>query len=292
MGEQLERARVAAYVVQDAPFPALCERWQRAEDLGFDAIYLADHTGDYRNLDGHWFEAWTTLAAMATVTTRARIGPLVANPVLRPPAVVAKAAVTVDHLSGGRLDIGVGTGIAGFDHDAVGEAYWELRERLSRFTEYVEALDGLLRSRDRSFQRCGNYVQTSHAPCAPAPVQEPRPPVVLGGQSRAVRQLAARLADGWNTHGGFGLSYAKILEETGKQNRVMDDDCRSVGRDPADVRRSVLLFEALDPWLTGVDPAKTVTDFRSAGVQDFVLFWPSVDREDELTDVLARLRSA
>ncbi len=135
-------------------------------------------------------------------------------------------------------------------------------------------------------------MQTSHAPCAPPPVQQPRPPVVLGGQSRAVRQLAARLADGWNTHGGFGLSYANILEDTGNQNRVMDEDCRSVGRHPADVRRSVLLFEALDPWLTGVDPATTVADFRSAGVQDFVLFWPSVEREDELTDVLSRLRSA
>ena len=88
MGEHPER-HVAAYVLQDAPFPALRERWQRAEDLGFDAIYLADHTGDYRNLDGHWFEAWTTLAAMAIATTRARIGTLVANPVLRPPAVVA-----------------------------------------------------------------------------------------------------------------------------------------------------------------------------------------------------------
>lgn len=209
---------MAAYVLQDAPFPALCERWKRAEDLGFDAIYLADHTGDFRNLDGHWFEAWTTLAAMATVTTRVRIGPLVANPVLRPPAVVAKAAVTVDHLSGGRLDIGVGTGIAGFDHDAVGVAYWELRERLTRFTEYVEALDGLLRNRDRSFQRSGSHVQTSHAPCAPAPVQKPRPPVVLGGQSRSVRRLAARLADGWNTHGGFGLSYDKIVDDTGTQN--------------------------------------------------------------------------
>lgn len=292
MDEPLERRRVAAYVLQDAPFTALRERWKRAEDLGFDAIYLADHTGDFRNLDGHWFEAWTTLAAMATATTSVRIGLLVANPVLRPPAVVAKAAVTVDHLSDGRLDIGIGTGIAGFDHDAVGIAYWELRERLTRFTSYVEALDGLLRSRDRSFQRSGSHVQTFQAPCAPAPVQEPRPPVVLGGQSRSVRQLAARLADGWNTHGGFGLAYDKIVDDTGNHNRVMDEDCRSAGRDPADVRRSVLLFEALDPWLADVDPAEVVTDFRSAGVQDFVLFWPSVDREDELADVLSRLRSA
>lgn len=228
---------------------------------------------------------------MATVTTRVRIGPLVANPVLRPPVVVAEAAVTVDHLSGGGLDIGLGTGIAGFDHDAVGEPYWELSERLTRFNEYVEALDGLLRSRDRSFQRSGSYVHTSHAPCAPAPVQDPRPPLVLGGQSRSVRRLAARLADGWNTHGGFGLSYDRILDDTGNQNRVMDDDCRSAGRDPADVRRSLLLFEALDPWLTGLDPARIIKDFRGAGVQDFVLLWPSVDREDELTDVLSRLRA-
>lgn len=283
---------MAVYVVQDAPFPTLRERWRRAEDLSVDAIYLADHTGDYRDLDGHWFEAWTTLAAMAAVTTKARIGLLVANPVLRPPAVVAKAAVTVDHLSDGRLDLGLGTGIAGFDHDAVGQAYWGLRERLTRFTEYVEVVDGLLRSRERSFERSGSYIRTVHAPCAPAPVQDPRPPMVLGGQSRSVRRLAARLADGWNTHGGFGSSYEKILDDTGEQNRVMDDDCRSLERHPGDVRRSLLLFEALDPWSSAVDPVKVVSDFSSAGVDDFVLFWPPVDREDELADVLARMRSA
>lgn len=87
------------------------------------------------------------------------------------------------------------------------------------------------------------------------------------------------------------MLYDKMLEDAGDHDHVMNDDCRSAGRDPADVRRSVLLFEALDPWLTGVDPSDVVRDFRGAGVQDFVLFWPLVDREAELADVLSRLRS-
>ena len=103
-GERREAVRFGIEVPQDAPFHALVERWQRVEELGFDHLWVADHSadtrtdysGNYRNLDGTWFDGWTVLAVMAMETTRIRIGTLVSNPVLRPPALLAKEAPEVE----------------------------------------------------------------------------------------------------------------------------------------------------------------------------------------------------
>ncbi len=161
--------RFGILIPQDAPFDTLVERWRRAEELGFDAAYVADHSGDYRNLDGYWLDGWTVLAHLASHTERIRIGTLVTNPLLHHPAQLAKQAVAVDHLSGGHLELGVGTGIAGFDHDAVGQDYWSLRERVARFAEYVEVLDGVLRS-TRSSSRMpspATRCRPASSPCTP-----------------------------------------------------------------------------------------------------------------------------
>src|SRR5919107_3243021 len=141
-GGRREAVRFGIEVPQDAPFPALVERWHRVEELGFDHLWVADHSadtrtdhsGDYRNLDGTGFDGGTVLAIMAKETTRIRIGTLVSNPVLRPPALLAKEALTVDHLSGGRLELGIGTGIEPLDHAAVGLDYWSPGERVARFS--------------------------------------------------------------------------------------------------------------------------------------------------------------
>jgi alkanesulfonate monooxygenase SsuD/methylene tetrahydromethanopterin reductase-like flavin-dependent oxidoreductase (luciferase family) len=110
--------------VPDAPFAELAERWRRVEELGFDFLFVADHYRHTRDASLSWFDGWTTLAAMAQGTQSVRIGPLVGNPVLRHPAVVAKAAVALDHLSGGRLELALGKGVEQFDHMAVGAPYW------------------------------------------------------------------------------------------------------------------------------------------------------------------------
>jgi alkanesulfonate monooxygenase SsuD/methylene tetrahydromethanopterin reductase-like flavin-dependent oxidoreductase (luciferase family) len=110
---------------------------------------------------------------MAQGTQSVRIGPLVGNPVLRHPAVVAKAAVALDHLSGGRLELALGKGVEQFDHMAVGAPYWDARERSGRFREYVTVVDGVLRSSNRPFTFEGRYYATRETTVAPAPVQCP-----------------------------------------------------------------------------------------------------------------------
>ncbi len=116
--------RFCVQVPQDAPYAELRDRWRRCEELCFDAVYVADHVRDPRDLGAYWLDGWTTLAALAEATSTIRVGVLVSSPILRDPAVLARAAVSIDHLSGGRLELGLGTGVAGFDHAAVGVPYW------------------------------------------------------------------------------------------------------------------------------------------------------------------------
>lgn len=289
------KPRFGVLVRQDAPFPELERRWRSVEELGFDTLYVADHSRDYRDLTGHWFDGWTVLTAMAAATTSIHIGTLVTNPILRSPLLVAKAAASVDHLCGGRLELGIGTGIAPFDHAAAGVPYWSPKERVTRFKEFVEVVDGLLRSADHPFSYSGRYYQTA-ASLVPAPVQKPRPPIIVGGQSPTVRRVAAALADGWNTHGPFGLGVDDILEFTRRQNRELDEWCADLGRDPATLRRSLLLFDALDPWSSPDLLARHVERFMAVGIQEFVVFWPDAGKQRDVfekvvTDTLPALRA-
>lgn len=299
--------RFGVLVHQDAPFPTLVQRCRQVEALGFDQLFVADHAGDYRDLGGFWFDGWTVLAVAATQTRRIRIGTLVSNPILRPPALLAKEAVTVDHLSGGRLELGIGTGIAPFDHAAVGSGPWAARERVARFAEYVEVVDGLLRGGGRPYQFEGRFLRVREAPTAPAPVQRPRPPVIVAGQSPTVLRVAAERGDAWNTHGPFGAADDAILDITRTQNARLDELCEAAGRNPAALRRSLLCFGPLDPWTFPVAPragaargvAGTFTElverFVAAGVSEFVLCWPPPDRleafEHIALEVIARLRA-
>lgn len=266
--------RFGILIPQDAPFDELVVRWRHAEDLGFDVAYVADHSGDYRDLGGYWLDGWTALTHLAADTTAIRIGTLVSNPVFRHPAQLARQAAAVDRLSGGRLELGIGTGTAGFDHDAVGEPYWPPAERAARFAEYVAVVDGVLRSPARSYRHDGRYYRSADIALNPPAQQRPRPPITVGGQSPTVLRVAARHADCWNTHGPFGATIDQIADITAEQNRRLDALCGEAARDPRSVRRSLLLFDALDAWGEADRFEKLVDRFLEVGMHDFVVFWP------------------
>lgn len=270
------------------PFDVLTRRWQTAEELGFDQIWVADHSRDYRDERGAWFDAWTTTAVLAERTERVRIGTLVSNPILRHPVVLAKQAAAVDHLSGGRLELGIGTGVAGFDHEAVGIEYWSVGERVRRFAEYVRIVDELLRA-EGPYSFDGRYYRTSGVGIRPPTPQRPRPPITVGGQAPTVRRVAAERADRWNTHGPFGKSPEEIVEVTRQQNREMDEQCAAFGREPKDIKRSLLLFSALDPWTGDVGFERLVDMFRPAGIEEFVVFWPPDDQMADLERIASKV---
>lgn len=281
--------RFGVLVHQDAPPPVLAERFRAVEELGFDLVFVCDHTADYRNQAGYWLDGWTVLAAAALQTARVRVGTLVSNPILRHPVVLAKAAVAVDHLSGGRLELGVGTGIAGFDHAAVGVPYWEPRERVARFAEYVEVLDGALRAGDRPYEHAGTAFKLSAPPQNPSPVQRPRPPITVAGQSPTVLRVAAQRAECWNTHGPFSATAEQILEVTRRQNETLDRHCETAGRDPRQLRRSLLLIGPTDAWASPDALERVVERFEPAGINEFVVMWPPDERRHLLERAAAEL---
>jgi alkanesulfonate monooxygenase SsuD/methylene tetrahydromethanopterin reductase-like flavin-dependent oxidoreductase (luciferase family) len=264
--------------VPDAPFAELRRRWQRVEELGFDFLFVPDHFRHTRDASLTWFDGWTTLAAMAQETQRVRLGPLVANPVLRHPAVVAKGAAAIDHLSGGRLELALGKGVEPFDHRAVGAPYWDARERSARFREFVIIVDGLLRSSEDAFSYTGSYYATEETTVAPAPLQRPRPPLTLGGQSPSVRRLAAEVADCWNTFALGDAPLPEIVDTVRGQNQELDELCQEIGRDPATLRRSLVLWKPLDPWATPDAFERIVVSFQSVGVREFHVMWPPESR--------------
>jgi alkanesulfonate monooxygenase SsuD/methylene tetrahydromethanopterin reductase-like flavin-dependent oxidoreductase (luciferase family) len=270
--------RFGVLVLQDADFSILRERWRRVEELGFDFLFVADHARHTRERSHTWFDGWTTLAAMALETSTIRIGPLVANPILRSPTVLAKAAAAVDHLSKGRLELAIGQGVERFDHDETGIAYWSSAERAARFREYVEIVDGALRSWEAPFSFEGRHHRAQDVVLAPAPVQRPRPPITVGGRSPTVLRAAAERADCWNTFGLTPTPAEEVAETTRRQNRELDERCAQLGRDPAELRRSLVMWAPLDPWAARGAFERIVESFRDAGIAEFIVMWPPEDR--------------
>jgi alkanesulfonate monooxygenase SsuD/methylene tetrahydromethanopterin reductase-like flavin-dependent oxidoreductase (luciferase family) len=258
--------------MQDAPAAELLARFRRLEELGFDQAYIADHIGDFRALDTPFLDGWSLLAAAAVVTSRVALGPLVNNPILRAPGVVAKQAMTVDQLSGGRLEMGMGAGVFEIDHHAVGSVPWPVRERVRRFAEYVEIVDGAMRALGKPYSFEGEWYSVRDLPTAPGPVR--RPPIIVGGQAPTMLKVAVSHGDVWNSNGQFGAPVEDIVARTREQNDRLDELCLAAGRDPATLRRQFLLWDTTDPLVPGASLVELVERLTEAGMDDFVLPWP------------------
>jgi alkanesulfonate monooxygenase SsuD/methylene tetrahydromethanopterin reductase-like flavin-dependent oxidoreductase (luciferase family) len=280
----------------DAPFETLFERWRQIEELGFDLLFAPDHARHTRDSSLSWFDGLTVLGAMALKTSRIRIGALVANPLLHPPSVLAKKAAALDHLSRGRLELGIGMGVEKFDHLETGNDYWPARERAARYSEYVEVVDGVLRSSEEPFSFSGSYYRTKDAGLAPPTPQKPRPPLIIGSRSPTGRALAVERGDCWNTYALTGEGTIKeIVEKTRRRNEGLDERCATAGRDPAALRRSLVMWSPLDPWAEPDALERIVEAFRPAGITEFIAMWPGDDRRELIeraARLMARLRTS
>ncbi len=228
-----------------------------AERLGFDSVWVSDHffawLGKYGGGDElHGaIEPMTALAGLAAVTSRVRIGSLVACAPFRHPAILAKTATAIDLYSGGRLELGVGAGWYAEEFDAFGYAFGTAGDRFSSLEETLQVLDRLLGGGPASYE--GARVRLRDAFNHPRPAQRPRPPVWLGakGGERALR-LAARHADGWNT------VWRWTPEAYSERARAAQRICEEEGRDPSTLRRSIGLYT-----LVGEDERDLVARFRA-----------------------------
>jgi F420-dependent oxidoreductase-like protein len=198
--------------------------WREAEALGFDSAWVYDHfIPIFGDQDGPCLEGWTMLAALAQATSRLRIGVLVTGNTYRNPALLAKMATTVDHISHGRLVLGIGAGWFERDHTAYGFPFGTPRERARKLGEALAVITKLWGEDHPSFQ--GKFYALDHAPYAPKNVQQPRPPIVVGGQGkRWIVPLVARYADGWNAV--TGVTPDGIRE----RRELIAAECRKIGR--------------------------------------------------------------
>lgn len=232
--------------------------WQIADDEGFDHCWVMDHfatLGDDES--GDIFEAWTMLGAMAQLTSHCRIGCMVTGNTYRHPGVLAKIAVTVDHLSGGRLEFGLGAAWAENEHTMLGLELGTVRDRLDRLEEACQLIRALWTQQRTTF--AGRHYQLTDAVANPKPVQQPHPPIWIGGSGRRrTLRIAAQYADVWNCANTASAQVAEL-------SAVLDRHCAGVGRDPLAIRRTVQL-----PWPGDADAARTVEEYAAVGISELV----------------------
>jgi F420-dependent oxidoreductase-like protein len=263
---------------------AMLDVWQAADDIElFESAWNWDHfyplTGDHT---GPNFEGWTMVAAMAQATRRIRVGCQVTGMIYRHPAVLANMAATIDIISNGRLELGVGAGWNQQECDAYGIPLPPLRERFDRFDEGVEAMIGLLRDPVTTFK--GSYVTLTDARCEPKPVQRPHPPITIGGKGpRRTLGAVARWAQAWNV-------IVADVDDWRPLKDTLDTRCAEVGRDPAEITCSVnVRIDGDIPLEQALTAAlDQIAGFTAAGVDLIVLNLPL----DATPDVLRPLAEA
>jgi F420-dependent oxidoreductase-like protein len=258
--------------------------WQIADEAGFDHCWCMDHFATLGpHDDGEIFEAWTLLAAMAAATSRTRVGCAVTGNTYRHPAVLAKAAVTVDHLSGGRLDFGIGAGWAENEHTMLGLPFGTAGDRADRLEEACQIIRSLWTQQRTSF--AGKHYQLAGAVAEPKPVQRPHPPIWVGGTGRPrTLRIAARYADVWNAPGG-------PPEEVAELSAVLDRHCAETGRDPGEIRRSV---QARLPAAPG-EAVSLAEAYAAVGITDILLVLTASDpvaQAEQTAELLPHLRTA
>jgi F420-dependent oxidoreductase-like protein len=299
----------AGFWVQRTGWPELREAVRRCEAAGFDDLWIDDHLlsdeGDWH--DGT-LEGWTTLAAVAQVTTSPRLGLLVAANTFRPPGLTAKLATTLDHLSAGRAILGIGAGWFEREHDAFGLDFGSgFGERIDRLAEAVPLIRQLLDG--ETVTHDGRFYALHDALCAPRPVQAHLPLLIGGSGPRKTIPLVARHADLWNAYGEpADLAAADALLRAA---------CDAIGRDPAGIERTVTLnvvirrdraaaarawhswFEihgprrgeaTLDAAGSVADVAEALAAYRSVGFRPVMIFRTPFDLET--IDRLPELRAA
>jgi len=246
---------------QRMPWDELVRRVRLAEELGFDGVWGFDHFQPmYGEGPGETFEGMTTLAALAGVTSRIRLGLLVTGVTYRHPSVLAAQALTVDHASHGRLELSLGAAWFDKEHHELGIPFPPLPERYARLEDTLEIVTRLFTGEVVSYD--GQVVSLRDAQMRPVPVQQPRPPIWIGGSGpRRTLPLVARYADAWHAFGS-----PNSLREASER---IDQLAVEAGRDPSDILRAASLS------LDDLDTArKFAGKWRDAGYGYLVCGWP------------------
>jgi F420-dependent oxidoreductase-like protein len=241
---------------QGADYATLLSVTRAAEELGFDAFFRSDH---YLTMAGSGLpgptDAWITLAGLARETSRIRLGTLMSPVTFRLPGPLAITVAQLDQMSGGRAELGLGTGWFDAEHTAYGIPFPPLAERFGRLEEQLKIITGLWETAGgEEFSFDGRYYSLSGSPALPKPVQRPHPPVLIGGAGqRQTPRLAARFADEYN------IPFASIPDSTAAFGRVRQA-CQEAGRDPGS-----LVYSAAQTVCCGRDGAELARRAEATG---------------------------
>jgi F420-dependent oxidoreductase-like protein len=274
---------------QDTTIQALRDVWRIADEAGFDHVWVFDHLASIGPIgpDRPVYEGWALQAAIAQATSRVRIGCMVTGNTYRNPALLAKLAVTVDHLSGGRLEFGIGAAWAAIEHQMYGIE--GLDHRVGRLRESLEVITSLW-TKDRTTLD-GRYYHFNDAIGNPKPLQKPHPPIWIGAGGPQMMEVVVRYADVWNCSG------ASSPQEAAEKGRMLDKACEAAGREPATIRRSVQFGSVQEGW-DGRDRGQLVDlvgQYYERGFTEQVIYLPGPDQlriAEAAAEALPELRSA
>ncbi len=272
--------RIGVVILPDLSWPEFRDRSREAEQRGFEAVWTYDHLSWRTLRDGPWFGAIPLLTAAAASTKKIRLGTLVTSPNFRHPALLAKDAMTLDQISSGRLDLGIGAGGPGWDATALGNPPPTPRVRTERFEDFIRALDVMLREPRGSY--AGHYYQAPEYRTLPGCVQQPRVPFTVAAAGPRALDLAAAYGSRWVTVGpGIGGGSAEAwFAKVEEQVKRLDDACTANGRDPLEVGRMALV-SLESAWAYGTVDRWREFDGRitELGFTDVVIHWPRPDDE-------------
>jgi alkanesulfonate monooxygenase SsuD/methylene tetrahydromethanopterin reductase-like flavin-dependent oxidoreductase (luciferase family) len=257
------------------PWPELARAFAWAETSGFRTVYTYDHLSWGPMAGEPWQGAVALLGAASQVTKSIRLGTLVASPNFRHPVSLAREVMTLDDVSAGRLDLGIGAGSAGPDASILGQDPWDPEERAARFEEFVALLDALLRG--EATDADGRYYRARGAVMAPGCIQRPRVPFTIAASGPRALRTAARFGARWVTLGQAGPSAREavsVLEAVRRQIDRVEEACAEIDRDPADLERVLLVTDTTPPAsLAAFDDL--AGPFEAWGFQEIVLHYPA-----------------
>ncbi len=293
--------RFHVLIIPTTDWPEVLRRARWLESLGLDAVMLPDHLVDWTNPPAPWYDAWTALAALAQATTTIRLGTAVTQIPLRNPAMLARQVLTLDQISHGRIELGLGTGLTiDPSYRMGGFPNWSNAERADRFGEYIDLVAQLLSQETTTYT--GQYYQTDGAVMNPRPLQRPRPPIMVAALGPKMMRHTVRHADIWNSL-SFQPSFPEQLAETRERVATIDRICAELDRDPATLQRSYTMFDTTarhnggllssyqspDTFLAQAEP------LLALGITDLGLYYPFLPEqldtfEQIATEVLPMLK--
>jgi len=256
--------------------------WRHAESTRWDVACVTDHfMPNTKERVGDVLECWTTLAALAPMVPRMRIGTIVVGNTYRSPAVVAKMAATVDVISQGRLILGLGAAWQENEHEAYGIPFYTVGERLARLDEACRVIKALWTQPKSAFD--GKFYRLQDAPLEPKPVQRPHPELMIGGGGEKVTLgIVARHADHWNVWGG--------PETVARKGRILEEHCAKIGRDPRTITRSVNMTPLITDKKEEVDALTTAVSRRMGYPEPLVRDLLLAGSVAQIQDKLGKLR--